>query len=490
MRIGGSESTEICYLTATGLAARIRAGELSAVDAVRACLARIERLNPRFNAVVDLHGERALAEAREADAAAARGEWRGPLHGVPITVKDVYDVAGMRTTFGYPPLRANVAAEDATVVARLRGAGAVVLGMTNAPLGSYDWQCWNPLYGRTKNPWDERRTPGGSSGGSAAALAAGFSALEIGSDAAGSIRVPTHFCGVLAMKPTETRVSGRGHGNFPGNPYSLRHVCTYGPLARSVADLELAMELIVGPDPRFPDAPPVPFAIEPPRDPAGLRIAWTDAFGGYPVSAETAEAVRSVAEKLEAAGAWVERAAPGEIDPVDALTTWGEINGFETGIALPAYARVPMRYGAAAQFGFGTWTRGLRRGMALNPHRYFHALTRRDGHSGAMEAFLAGYDAWLCPVAAVPAITHRRTGAAVEVDGRRTPYSMALGPWVCLTAMTGNPVVGLPATLSADGLPIGIQVVGRRWGDAGVLAVARAIETLTGGFTRPPLDGA
>jgi amidase len=401
-------------------------------------------------------------------------------------VKDVYDVAGMRVTFGWPPMRDHVAREDAAAVARLRGAGAIVLGMTNAPLGSYDWQCRNPLYGRTSNPWDASRTPGGSSGGSAAAMAAGLSALEIGSDAAGSIRIPAHFCGVAGMKPTETRVSGRGHGRFPGIPCSLRHVCTYGPLARSVGDLELAMTLLAGPDPGFPDAPPVPFAPAPPRDAADLRIAWTDAFGGYPVSSETAAAVRGVGERLAAAGARVERAAPEEIDPVDALVTWGEINGFETGVALPAYARVPMRYGAAARFGGGAWTRGLRRGMALDPHCYFHALTRRDAHSGAMEAFLAGYDAWLCPVAAVPAITHRRTGAAVRVDGRATSYSMALGAWVSLIAMTGNPVVVLPIGRSAEGLPIGAQIVGRRWDDAGVLAVAKVVERITGGFKPPP----
>jgi amidase len=485
-----SEQTKIAYLTATELAARIRAGELSAVEAARACLERIERLNGDVNAVVDLHADAALARAREADAAAARGEWWGPLHGVPVTVKDVYDVRGMRTTFGYPPLRANVGAQDATVVGRIRGAGAVVLGMTNAPLGSYDWQYWNPLYGRTRNPWDPRRTPGGSSGGSAAAIAAGFSALDVGSDAAGSLRVPAHFCGVLTIKPTELRVPGLGHGNAPGAPYALRHICTYGPLARSVADLELAMSLMAGPDPGFPDAPPVPFELQPPREAASLRVAWADAFGGYPVSGETADAVRQVAARLEAAGARVERAAPVGVDPVDALTTWGEINGFETSIALPAYARVPMRYGAFAHFGAGPWTRGLMRGMALDPHRYFHALTRRDAHSGAMEGFLSGYDAWICPVAAVPAITHRRTGAPVMVDGRRTSYSMALGPWCCLTAMTGNPVVILPAARSAEGLPIGIQVVGRRWDDAGVLAVARAIERLTGGFEPPPgLEG-
>jgi amidase len=480
------ESTPVHYLTAGETAARIRHGSLTAVEAVRACVERIGTLNPRFNAVVDLHDAEALVRAHEADAALARGESWGPLHGVPVTVKDVYDVAGMRITFGWPPMRRNVARGDAFAVGRIRGAGAIVLGITNAPLGSYDWQCWNPLHGRTRNPWDPRRTPGGSSGGSAAAIAAGFSALELGSDAAGSIRVPTHFCGVIAMKPTETRVSGRGHGHFPGIPYSLRHICTYGPIARSVGDLEVAMGLLVSPDPAFPDAPPVPFEPAPPRDPATLRIAWTDAFGGYPVSAATSRTLREVAAKLESAGATVERRAPDAIDGTDALVTWGEINGFETGVALPRYASVPMRFGAAAQFGRGAFSRGLRRGMAFNARRYFFALDRRDRCCGEFDAFLRGCDAWLCPVAAVPAITHRRTGARVEVDGRKTSYSLALGAWASFVALLGAPAVVLPAGRSDEGLPIGIQVVGRRWDDAGVLAVAKVIERLTGGFQPPP----
>ena len=478
--------TPVHYLTATETAARIRDGALTSVDATRAYLERIAALNPRYNIVVDLHADAALGRAREADEALVRGEAWGPLHGVPVTIKDVYDVAGMRITFGWPPMRRNTPRGDAFAVSRLREAGAVIMGITNAPLGSYDWQCWNPLYGRTRNPWDPARTPGGSSGGSAAAIAAGFSALELGSDAAGSIRVPVHFSGVVGMKPTETRVSGRGHGRFPGIPYSLRHICTYGPIARSVDDLELAMRLLTAPDPAFPDAPPVPFEPVPPREPAELRIAWTDAFGGYPVGAETAAAVRGAAQALEAAGARVRRRAPDAIDGDDALATWGEINGFETGVALPFYASMPLRFGAAVQFGRGPFSRGLGRGMAFSPRRYFHALDRRDRHCGAMDAFLDGWDAWLCPVAAVPAITHRRTGAPVEVDGRRTSYSMALGAWVCLPAMLGCPVVVLPVGRSSEGLPIGIQVVGRRWDDAGILAVARVVERLTGGFRPPP----
>jgi len=479
-------ATPAHYLTATQTAAAIRDGSLTSEEAVRAYLARIEALNPRFNVVVDLHADEALARAREADAARARGESWGPLHGVPITVKDVYDVAGMRITFGWVLARNNVPKADAFAVGRLRGAGAVVLGITNAPLGSYDWQCWNPLYGRTRNPWNPERTPGGSSGGSCAAIAAGLSALELGSDAAGSIRVPTHFCGVLGMKPTETRVSGRGNGHFRTLPYALRHICTYGPIARSVDDLELAMELLVAPDPEFPDAPPVPFALRPEPAPETLRIAWSDGFGGYPVSADTAAAVRGLAAALEAAGARVRRAAPDAIDGDAALVTWGEINGFETGVALPYVARKPMSVGAAFRFGGGPFSRGLRRGMAFHARRYFRALDARDRACGEFEAFMADYDAWICPVAAVPAITHRRTGAPVEVDGTRVSYSMALGAWASMVAMLGAPAVVLPAGRSAEGLPIGVQIVGRRWDDAGVLAIARLVERLTGGFRPPP----
>ena len=288
------------------------------------------------------------------------------------------------------------------------------------------------------------------------------------------------------MKPTETRVSGRGHGHYPGIPYSLRHICTYGPIARCVDDLAMAMGLLVSPDPSFPDAPPVPFAPAPPREPADLRIAWTDAFGGYPVSEDTAAAVRDVASTLAAAGARVERRAPDRIDGEAALTTWGEINGFETGVALPLYARLPMRFGAQVEFGRGPFSRGLRRGFAFDARRYFHALDRRDAWCGEMDDFLDGADAWICPVAAVPAITHRRTGARVEVDGRKAPYSMALGAWASFVALLGCPAVVLPAGRSREGLPIGIQVVGRRWDDAGVLAVAKVVERLTGGFRPPP----
>lgn len=182
----------------------------------------------------------------------------------------------------------------------------------------------------------------------------------------------------------------------------------------------------------------------------------------------------------------MDRRAPDAIDGDDALATWGEINGFETGMALPGYATLSMRFGAAVKFGRGPFSRGLRRGMAFNGKRYFHALDRRDRFCGQMEAFLNGYDAWICPAASVPAITHRRTGAAVKVDGRRTSYSLALGAWACLTALLGCPAVVLPAGRSHDGLPIGVQIVGRRWDDAGVLAVARAVERITGGFQPPP----
>ena len=480
-------STPVHYLTAIETARRIREGSLSSEAAVRACLAQIEALNPRLNAVVDLHADAALARAREADAALARGDVWGPLHGVPMTVKDVWDVAGMRITFGWPPVRNNVPREDAFAVARLRDAGVVILGITNAPLGSYDWQCWNPLYGRTRNPWDPSRTPGGSSGGSAAAIAAGFSALELGSDAAGSLRVPTHFCGAVTIKPTETRVSGRGHGRYPGIAYSLRHICTYGPIARSVADVELALTLMAEPDSAFPDAPPVPFLPSPPRVPGELRVALTHDFGGYPVSADTARVLREVEAALRTAGAATAWAAPAGLDGDDALVTWGEINGFETGVALPAYASFPMRVGAVVRFGTGPFSRGLARGMAFSPRRYFRALDRRDRACGVADAFLSDYDAWILPVAAVPAITHRRTGAAVEVDGERVSYSMALGAWASMVAMLGVPSVVLPAGRSSEGLPIGVQVVARRWDDAGALAVAKVVERLTGGFRAPPL---
>src|SRR6266853_1010962 len=263
-----------CFETATRLARAIRNGKLSSVEATETHLERIARLNGPINALVVVDRDGAVKAARAADRARAqRGAKLGPLHGVPITIKEAFDVAGLHTTSSHPPLKDNVAKSDATLVARLRAAGAIILGKTNVPELCADFQTDSPLFGTTKNPWDTRRSAGGSTGGGGAAVAARLSPLELGSDIGGSIRNPAHYNGIFALKPTEWRVPGRGHvPDLPGRTRTTRYMGVFGPLARSVEDLETALRIIAGPDGHEAEAAPVPLGPAPAAKANALRI--------------------------------------------------------------------------------------------------------------------------------------------------------------------------------------------------------------------------
>src|SRR5215208_3316455 len=295
-----------CFETATRLARAIRNGRLSSVDATEAHLQRIARLNGPINALVVVDRDGALKAARAADRARAKKDRLGPLHGVPITIKEAFDVAGLHTTSSHPPLKDNVAGGDATLVARLRAAGAVILGKTNVPELCADFQTDSPLFGTTKNAWDARRTAGGSTGGGAVAVAARLSPLELGSDIGGSVRNPAHYNGIFALKPTEWRVPGRGHvPDLPGKTRTVRYMGVFGPLARSVDDLELALRIIAGPDGYEAEAPPVPIGPTPKLTAGDLRIAVLESNPLVKVSDDTAKVVQATARLLSRAGAKV-----------------------------------------------------------------------------------------------------------------------------------------------------------------------------------------
>src|SRR5215211_3560739 len=291
---------DLAFASATELSARIRRRKVSATELLDAYLARIARYNPSLNAVVTLDEERARKRAQEADAALARNETWGPLHGVPMTLKDGHSVAGMRTTAGFEALADYVPPEDGTVAARLKAGGAIIVGKTNVPVLLGDFQTDNPIFGRTNNPWDLDRTPGGSGGGACAAVAAGLVPLEVGSDLGGSIRIPAHFCGVFGLKPTEHRVSLAGHiPDLPGSPRSARVIAVIGPLARYVDDLALALRVIAGADGRDTDVSPVPLVPEV-SSPSlqDLRIAWAPTFPNVPVSQDIRAAIEQLATEL------------------------------------------------------------------------------------------------------------------------------------------------------------------------------------------------
>jgi amidase len=447
-------SGDPCELPARVLATKVQTRQLSAMEALEAHLARIARLNPTLNTVVSLDVHRARRLAMQADEALAHGETWGPLHGVPMTLKDGHDVAGLRTTVGTPELD-RVAEVDGTVAARLRAAGAIIIGHTNVPPWLADHQTANPIFGRTVNPWDPERTPGGSSGGAAAALAAGMTPLEIGSDLVASIRLPAHFCGVYGLKPTEHRVPLTGFLRLPKDvPRSVRIMSCLGPMARDLDDLVLALSVIAGPDHQDSDVPPVPLVSAGARPLAEVRLAVAPTVPGVTVASSLRRTVERVAAQLSDAGARVEERLP-DVD-------WSTL-----------YERFGALLGAITGGG----------GQTLD--WYFGALHQRDQVIAATESFFHEFDALLLPPAATCAFRHCEPGTDVPVDGERVRYRELAVPGI-LANYAGLPALVAPAGLG-DGLPVGIQLVGPRWSEMRLLEITRQLEhaDVLPGFQRP-----
>lgn len=464
---------DLTSCSAVELARRIRAREVSAVEVLEAHLDRIERQNPAVNAVVTLDAERAHARANAADAALARDEVWGPLHGVPFTVKDQFSTAGLRTTYALPHYADFVPAADAPQVACLKEAGGVLMGKTNLPLAAYDWQCDHPNFGRTNNPWALDCTPGGSSGGSAAALAAGLTPLELGADVAGSIRIPSHFCGVAGLRPTE---DGPLRGiRPPDRPATVRHIAVAGPMARTVEDLQLEWAALCGADPAA-SVPATP-------SPDALRIAVTPELGGVPADTDTQRVLRDATTAWGAAGCEVKR-RPAPFDVEDAFDTWARIQGFELTAGLPAPLRTPplkqLVWQGYVRSKFGSLAGRMAKGASLGPRGYFQALDRRAALADGLDAFFDDWDLWVTPVAATPTFTHRPTGAARTLEGVSVPYALPIAPYNCPTAVLGHPILTLPAGRTPTGRPIGLQVHARHGADAALLAAGRRLEAVLG----------
>ena len=452
---------EMVFSSTTQLAAAIRAGHVSATEVLEAHLTQIATHNPALNAVVTLDAEQAHARAREADTALARGQEWGPLHGVPFTLKDAHATAGMRTTTGFPS-RDHVPHTDSTVTARLKAAGGILIGKTNvAAMLADPAQSTNPIFGRTNNPWDIGRTPGGSSGGAAVALASGMTPFDIGTDLSGSIRIPAHFCGLFGLKPTERRVSLAGL--IPGlpTPRSVRIMSCIGPMARTVEDLALLYHIIAGPDGRDTEVQPVPVDKVPALELQDLRVAFAPTFPGFPVAAHIRNAVEGLAQQLRRAGVVVAEARLPELDFDQEFVSAGALIGMAIGAFQPEAHERPTTLA-----------------------QYLEALHRRDRSILAWEQFFQTWDALLCPASMVTAFPHCETGSPLQVDGEAVEYWM-VSAHSTLFNYTGHPAVVLPYTLDHDGLPIGVQVVGRRWVESRLLAIVQALSQVTGEFRRP-----
>ena len=487
----------LTFISAHQLAQIIRKREVSAVEVLDAYLAQIAKHNSQLNAICTLDEDNAYTTAKLADEALAKGENWGALHGVPITIKDIFETQNLRTTAGYIPLQDYIPPQDATAVARLRSAGAVILGKTNMAELAGDYQSTNSLFPRVNNPWNLEYTPGGSSGGSAAAVAAGFSALDLGNDFAGSVRQPAHFCGVYGLKPTDRRISTAGAiPEVPGMPICLRQMMTVGCFARSLEDIRLCFSLIAGADARRPDVPPIPLDIPSGKSWQNLKIAWIDEWLEVPVSRETKTAMATVADKLSQTGVQIERWLPENFDISHILNLY-----MRMAVYVNSYAQPMDKYNIRRGLGviFRTATQGDKQLRKLgdfsrflpelfNPSLkgYFQALTERDYFTAEMDQALEQWDVWLVPVAATPAFTHRPAWTAIDIDGKPYPHGVANGAYTMPFNLSGHPAVVIPIGKTENGLPIGMQVVGKRWQEIEMLAVAQEIDKVVGTFQNPP----
>ena len=479
------------YLTATALAAALRSRQMSAAEALDAAIARIQARDGELNAVVVRDFERARIAAQAADAALARGEQR-PLFGVPISVKESFNVAGLPTTWGIAGASRTPAQGDAVAVERLKRAGAIVLGKTNVSINLGDWQSVNPVYGLTRNPWDLARTPGGSSGGAAAALAAGFVPLELGSDLAGSLRVPAHCCGIFAHKPTHGLIPTRGHAP-PGAPELSVNIdpdlVVVGPMARCAGDLALALELLAGPD----EAQALGYRLSlPPARHTRLsefKILVLDEHPLLPISDEVRSAIGRFSADLRRAGCDVQRTSPMLPDLAVLADTFNELLMPFIGADLPlATYNAIQQQTAQAPKNDGDRESMRLRAMVATFRDWISAHRKRIHLSHQWREFFRAWDLVLCPVLPMVAFAHdqrKMQERRIVVDGRPTAYS-SLALWTSVATACGLPATAMPIGLGSSGLPVGIQIIGPYLEDRSTIGFAELAEREFGGFTPPP----
>jgi amidase len=474
-----------CFRPASALADALRRREISCRDLLERYLDRVAAVNPRLNAVVTLDAERARKRADEADAALVRGESWGPLHGLPMTVKDSFETAGLRTTSGSPSLASHVPDRDALAVERLARAGAVIFGKTNLPSFAMDWQSYNDLHGTTNNPWDPQRSPGGSSGGSAAAVAAGLSALELGSDIGGSIRIPSHCCGVFGHKPTWGLVPVQGHIPPASGTLAEDDINVVGPLARAAEDLELALGVLAGPAPDRAAA--WRLELPPPRHAAlsDYRVAvWLD-DPFCPTDSAVRTCLEQAAAALRRAGARVDDQARPDFSLAEAVDLYRRLLSPITAGALPPAVIERLQTAAGAEPALQDLAR-----MGMISHVEWLTLNeQRERQRAAWAAFFRDVDVLLCPVSPFPAVVHDHSepllARRLQIDGVERAYTDQF-TWMGPIGACWLPATAAPVGRTAQGLPVGAQIVAAHLEDRTSIDFAGRLTRELGGYEPPP----
>jgi amidase len=476
------------FASAVETAAALRAGRISASDLVSLTFQRIDRHNPALNAIVWQDRESALARARQADDNLARGREVGPLHGVPVTIKDSFAYRGSPSHWGLPPLNDALSPRTAPAIERLESAGAIVLGKTNVPVMLGDWQSFNPIHGATNNPWDVARTPGGSTGGGAAAVAAGLGSLTMGSDIAGSIRIPAHFCGVYGHKPSFGLVSMAGFqpGPWDGSPGYPVDLVVAGPLARDARDLAVALAVLGGPDAEAARA--WSWRLPPPR-----RTRLQDFRIGYilddevlgPIASDIRGPYEDLLAALTKAGARIERGWPPGLDLKTDMKTFHYL----------LYAFVTADAGdderEQARKRFKNNPKDVAAAAAVEPHaRWIHETQRRLAFRARWQRYFESHDVFLIPPTFTAAFPHdhsmpMETRVVDTPEGKR-PYMRDIGAWIGVATLAGLPVTVAPVGRTSTDLPVGIQIVGPMWEDATPIEFAALLADAIGGFVPPP----
>ena len=461
---------EVAFWSTTRQVEAIRKGEISSRELLELLIARIEKINPDLNAIItlDLEGARRLAD--EADAKLKDGELMGPLHGIPVTIKDALETKGLRSTGGASELHNNIPSKDAAVVAAVKEAGAIVFGKTNLPRWSGDFQAFNEMFGTTVNPWDSERVPGGSSGGAAAAVAAGLSSFEIGTDIGGSIRFPASFCGVFGHKPSWGVVPSTGYLDHEAGGTIEADINVHGPIARSAGDLEMLLKVLVR-----KDGPLVAALAPPPDDVTNLKVAaWLD-DSFCPVDKEVLAVMDEAVTSLEEAGVSVDREARPDVDPEEAssLGLWLVSAAVVQSIAPETLEGLEVE-SASAKTSHRDW---------------LVRCAEREIVRDKWAEFFDSFDAVIMPISFVPPFPHNQDGdfgtRTLICNGEERPYADLLR-WTILTGMAYLPATTPPIGFDDDGLPISFQVVGPYGGDYTTIRLAGYIAELRGGYQAPP----
>ncbi|HEY1869942.1 MAG TPA: amidase [Chitinophagaceae bacterium] len=484
--------SQYIYKSAIELARLIREGKATSMGIVSEHIERIKNHNDKLNALISIFEVEALQEAATCDKEAKEGKFRGPLHGIPVTIKEQFWIKGKNSNTNFKMLKDFVAPEDAVIVDRIRKSGAIILGQTNVPRNLLDYQVSGDIYPEGKNPYNTDYSPGGSTGGGAAALAAGFTPLELGADFGGSVRVPSNFCGLYGLKPTEKTVPLYGNIPLPKKAKSfIVHMVQAGPLARDIGDLELLWKIIVGPHESDRNIPDINWKQSAKKSLSEYKIAWTDGWPGFETSSQIKTAIKSLADKLNTNGCYIEMRIPDDTLHIESLKTWAGIFPYVIAQGTPWFIRAIIKMqlysnllkGAKKEMPY--ITKPMNNAFKLDANHYGEMMHQKRLITQRWENFFSEYDFLICPVAFGPSFERTKTGSKLSYEGKEMIYLKYVWPYVACFNVSGNPVITIPLGLGKEGLPLGVQIVGKYWSEPELINFAKQVAKLTEGFVIP-----